>query len=353
MPASTIAMPSRRDQVGTATPAGGREDAPLLEAHDLVKIYKGGVRANDGISLDIQEGEIFGLLGPNGAGKTTLVNQIIGLVRPTSGRILIAGVDVVASPSFARRSCSLQAQTQVPIEGLTARQAIELAGRIRGGGRVETKARTDRLIDALDIGPWAGKLGMTFSGGVRRLVAFAMAAVVPGRLVILDEPTNDVDPLRRRLLWQQVQGLAFNGSAVLLVTHNVLEAERAVDRLAVIDKGRVAAAGTAASLKAAAGDHMRLDLSLEPGCEPSDIPSFLEDPVRGGNRLLAQVRTSDIHHAVAWAQGLREEGRIEEFALSPTTLEDVYVRIVGEHVDAPPVDADDGAEGVGTHAIVA
>jgi ABC-2 type transport system ATP-binding protein len=355
MPGSTIYIPSRKD----STPAPGHatvngSGGPLLETRDLVKVYKGSVRANDGISLEVREGEIFGLLGPNGAGKTTLVNQIIGLARPTSGSIVIAGVDVVSDPSFARQACSLQAQTQVPIAGLTARQAIELAGRIRGGGRVDTRIRTDRLIEALDIGEWAGKLGMTFSGGVRRLVAFAMAAVEPGRLVILDEPTNDVDPVRRRLLWQQVQGLAFNGSAVLLVTHNVLEAERAVDRLAVVDKGRVVATGTPAALKSAAGSHMRLDLALEPGREFSDVPSFLADPVRGGNRMLAHVRVKDISQAVAWAQDMKEQHEIEEFTLSPTTLEDVYVRIVGEEADADDGGAPDSeTEGVEAHAFVA
>ena len=191
-----------------------RPDSTLLEIDNVTKVYRGRVLANDGISLSVRTGEVFGLLGPNGAGKTTLVNQIIGLALPTSGAIRISGVDVVANPGYARQTCSFQAQTQVPIAGLTALQAIELVGRIRGGGGKPVHRRALELIDRLEIGEWADSMGATFSGGVRRLVAFCMAVVVPGRIVILDEPTNDVDPLRRRLLWREVQGVAEMGFEV-------------------------------------------------------------------------------------------------------------------------------------------
>ena len=123
----------------------------------------------------------------------------------------------------------MQPQAQVPISGLTPRQAIDLTGRLRGGRPGIVRERTAALADALDIGEWMDTDAARLSGGVKRLVSFAMAAVVPGRLVVLDEPTNDVDPVRRRLLWASVRGLAEGGSSVLLVTHNVVEAERSVD----------------------------------------------------------------------------------------------------------------------------
>src|SRR5205814_1026336 len=154
-----------------------------------------------------------------------------------------------------------QPQSSVPTEGLSPREAVELAGRIRGGSRAHVRARTTELLAALDLGEWEHK-AHALSGGVARLVTFSMAAVVPGRVVILDEPTNDVDPLRRKLLWQQVRQLADGGSAVLLVTHNVLEAERCVDRLAIVDHGRVLATGTPAALKTDLGAPLRLELVL-------------------------------------------------------------------------------------------
>jgi ABC-2 type transport system ATP-binding protein len=301
----------------------------LLEIKDLVKVFNKSIRANDGISLTIGQGEVFGLLGPNGAGKTTLVNQVIGLTLPTSGSISIDGVDVISKPDYARQTCSFQAQTQVPIAGLTAVQAIELVGLIRGGDNTQVQERSRQLIDNLEIGEWANKMGATLSGGVRRIVAFCMAAVVPGRIVILDEPTNDIDPVRRRLLWNEVRSLADMGSAVLLVTHNVLEAERAVDRLTVIDQGRVIGTGTAADLKGQDEDHMRLELILEPGMPHPKQPSFIDHVINSKRRIVARLNEKKVKDALSWAQSLKEQGLVEEFSLGPTTLEDAYVRMVG------------------------
>ena len=300
----------------------------LLEVQNIRKIYKGKVKANDDISLEVGEGEVFGLLGPNGAGKTTLVNQIIGLAVPTSGSITISGVDVVSDPDYARRACSFQAQVQAPISGLTALQAIELVGRIRGGKTLDVHRRAMELIGKLELGEWQKTLGLTISGGVRRLVAFCMAAVLPGRLVILDEPTNDVDPLRRRAIWQEVQAMAKQGSAVLLVTHNVLEAERVVDRLAIIDQGRVKGMGTPASLKETEGDTMRLELILEPDAAQPSLPPYFQQPVIINRRILGGILPDKMAEAMAWARGLKDGGAVEEFSLGPSTLEDVYIRLV-------------------------
>lgn len=301
----------------------------LLEIENLVKQYKKGPRANDCISLAVEQGEVFGLLGPNGAGKTTLINQIIGLKAPTSGSIKIDGVDVVANPDYARKTCSFQAQTQVPIAGLTAMQAIELVGQIRGGEKALVHKKAIQLIESLEIGEWVDKMGANLSGGVRRIVAFCMAAVVPGRIVILDEPTNDIDPVRRRLLWKEVDSLAKAGSAVLLITHNVLEAERAVGRLAIIDKGRIVGIGTAADLKGHDRNEMRLELVLEPRAPIPDQPDYIGHSVTSNRRMIAKVQEKDMAMAIDWAQSLKEKGIAEEFSLGPTTLEDTYVRMVG------------------------
>lgn len=301
----------------------------LLEVENLVKEYKGGIKANDGITLALDQGEVFGLLGPNGAGKSTLVNQIIGLVVPTSGSIRLSGVDIGKNPDYARRVCSYQAQTQVPIAGLTALQAIELVGMIRGGKKHEVQKRARQLIESLEIEQWANKMGSTFSGGIRRIVAYCMAAVIPGRVVILDEPTNDIDPIRRRLLWNSVNELARRGSAVLLVTHNVLEAERAVDRVAIIDSGHVLNTGTITDIKGKNGFHMRLEMELEPGAMLPELPSFAEITLAAKNRIIARVENEAVAEASRWANYLKTRGTIEEFSLGPITLEDAYLRIVG------------------------
>ena len=306
----------------------------LLEINDIRKTYRkrfrrgGGVRANDGVTLQADEGQVYGLLGHNGAGKTTLVNQVVGLLMPDAGTIHVDGVDLVANPGYARQVCSLQPQAQLPINGLKPRQAIDLIGRIRGGESSAVKARRDRLVEALDIGEWLETDGEKLSGGVKRLVSFAMAAVVPGRVIVLDEPTNDVDPVRRRLLWDAVRALADEGNTVLLVTHNVTEAERAVDRLAVLEAGRVVAEGTPAQMKAGREHELRLDLTLESGQAPPPAPPFVVRYQPNGMRARAIVDSSQAASALEWAQGLRAVQVIGEFSLTPASLEDVYVDLV-------------------------
>jgi ABC-2 type transport system ATP-binding protein len=304
-------------------------DRIVLKTVNLCKSYVRNTLVNDNISLSLRRGEIFGLLGPNGAGKTTLVRQIMGLVKPDSGSIMIDDVNTIARPGFARQVCSFQAQSQVPIAGLTARQAIELVGRGRGGDAKSVKARSVELLKFLDMEEWSRKRSEVFSGGERRLVAFCMAAVVPGSIVILDEPTNDIDPLRRRLLWQQVHRLVELGSTVLLVTHNVLEAERAVDRLAIMDHGKVISMGTPASLKGNNGANMRFELMIEPGKVSPEIPGFFKNMVASGRRLIGRLNESDIGITTQWARSLKETGIIEEYSVGPITLEDVYFKVLG------------------------
>ncbi|MGO8686834.1 MAG: ABC transporter ATP-binding protein [Candidatus Dormibacteria bacterium] len=296
---------------------------------DLVKRF-GSLAANDGITLQVEPGEVYGLLGPNGAGKSTLVKQTMGLLKPTSGRITLGELDLVADPDAARQLCSYLPQAQMPIDAFRVHEAIELAGRIRGAEMSRVRLRTAALIDALDLGEWRDTLGTRLSGGVKRLVGFCMAVVSPGHLVILDEPTNDVDPLRRRLLWDQIRGLGAHGCSVLLVTHNVLEAERAVDRLALIAGGHLVAEGTPSSLKAADRDQMRLQVMLAPGAQTPELPAWSGSPVRVGNHLVTTIAEKDTSSGIVWAAGLIDAGVAEEYALGATSLEDAYIRLTSD-----------------------
>lgn len=289
----------------------------------------GDLTANDGISLEVRPGEVYGLLGPNGAGKTTLVKQVIGLLKPSSGTITLGPHDLVADPDAARQLCSYLPQAQMPIDSFRARDVIALTGMIRGGDSTNVLKRTEEMIEALDIGEWRETPGAKLSGGIKRLVGFAMVTVWPGRVVILDEPTNDVDPRRRRLLWEQIRRLGNRGAAVFLVTHNVLEAEKSVDRLAIINEGRLIAEGTPSSLKAEDRGSIRLQLMMVPGRPTPDMPSFVRDHTRVGNNVMAVIGEVDSFHAMGWAQELMGGGEAEEYALAATTLEDVYIRLTG------------------------
>ena len=308
----------------------------LVEIDELTKVYKNGAKANDRVSLRLDEGEVFALLGPNGAGKTTLVRQLLTLTRPTSGSIRIGGVDVRADSMAARRVCSYQPQAPVPLEGVTMRQGIGLIGRLRGLGAVAAQRRAEQLIEALDVAEWADRRVHQVSGGLVRLLGFCLAVVDPGRLVVLDEPTNDVDPRRRRLLWEEVRRIADQGSAVLLVTHNVLEAERASDRLAIMQGGRVVASGGPAALKARLAGVLRLELLVEPGAALPEPPPPLRATRRIGNRLVIELPGDCAATAVEFAVALQEEGRVEEFSLTPASLEDAYLEATAGDRDAAP-----------------
>ena len=292
----------------------------------------GTVVANDDVSLRVRPGEVVGLLGHNGAGKTTLVSQVVGLLRPDAGTIRVGGIDAVADPAAARRHVALQAQAQAPIDGLTPRTAIRLAGRIRGLSARQAGAAAEELAEELDIGPWLDQRALPegggLSGGIRRLTAFAMTVAAPTPLLVLDEPTNDIDASRRRLLWDAVRRRADAGSGVLLVTHNVGEAERIVDDLVILDRGRVVAAGSPARLRGTQDTDLRLELQLPPdGTEPDLQPAGLSilRQVRAGRRILVTVPAAQAAPAVTWATALREEARIDGYSLAPATLEDAYL----------------------------
>ncbi|KGF20062.1 ABC transporter ATP-binding protein [Pseudoglutamicibacter albus] len=335
----------------------------ILDIHQLTRRF-GNVTANDSVSLQVRAGQLSGLLGHNGAGKTTLVSQIVGLLRPDSGSLHVAGIDAIRRPALARRAVALQTQSTASLDGLTPRLAITLAARLRGLSARDSRAASARLLEELDLGPWADRAarpeGGGLSGGVRRLTTLAMALAAPVPLLVLDEPTNDVDAARRRLLWSALRRRADDdGTAVLVVTHNVNEAESVVDELTVLDRGRVVASGSPAQLRArglgekaeidaeGAGsydDTLRLTLRLpgEPEPAPTDAAAELRREALGlhlpeqlavqrsvvvGRRAILTLPASRAGEAVAWSTGQRAAGVIEDYTLGPASLEDAYLAL--------------------------
>ncbi len=153
-----------------------------FHAEAVTKSYDNGkTLANDGITITVEPGEVYGLLGPNGAGKSTLVKQVIGLLKPTSGSITLGPVDLVADPDAARQLCSYLPQAPVPIDSFKLKEAVHLGGLIRGGPNTEVRQRGEELIEKLQLAEWRDTVGSKLSGGVRRLVGFLMVTVWPGR----------------------------------------------------------------------------------------------------------------------------------------------------------------------------
>ncbi len=322
-------------------------DQDVLCVSGLTRRF-GTTVANDDVSLRVKPGDVVGLLGHNGAGKTTLVSQLVGLLRPDAGTIRVGGIDAVADPAAARRHVAMQPQAQAPIDGLTPRTAIEIAGRIRGLSNRDARAGAIRLAEELDIGHWLDQRalpeGRGLSGGIRRLTAFAMTVAAPTPLLVLDEPTNDIDASRRRLLWNAVRRRGDEGAGVLLVTHNVIEAERIVDDLVILDRGTVIASGSPARLRGTHDGDLRLELELPPGgpdptADARDLPVTPLRLVRTGRRVLLTLPAGEAAPAVTWATALRAENRLDGYSLGPTTLEDAYLALTardGERDDTAP-----------------
>jgi ABC-type multidrug transport system ATPase subunit len=289
----------------------------------LVKRYRNGTLANDEISLQLQPGEIYGLLGPNGAGKTTLVRQVLGVLRPTSGSITLDGIDVVSDPGSARRKIGFLPQGQFDFMGLQVQEMIEYSARQRGMDRPAARKRRDELIEQMDLGPFATTWMHAASGGVRRLAGFAAAIAAPARLLVLDEPTNDVDPIRRQVLWSTIGELGQQGATVLLVTHNLAEAERFIDRLAIIDGGRIVREGTPAALRSLVTERLRLGLTLTGEVAPH--PALSPERDAPGQYLFDQ---RDLGAVSSWLTAVREAGLISDFRIGPPTLDDIYSAVV-------------------------
>jgi ABC-2 type transport system ATP-binding protein len=300
---------------------------PVLEVSSLTKRYRNGTVANDGISLTLEPGEVYGLLGPNGAGKTTLVRQVLGLLKPTSGSIRVQGVDVVADPGYARSNIGFLPQAEMfALSGIRVGELIAGVGVLRGLSRKDARVRADELIDRLDLAPFRNTQMRAASGGVRRLTGFAAAIVGGARLLVLDEPTNDIDPVRRQHLWTTIDELGGQGIAVLLVTHNLAEAERVIDRFAIIDHGRVLQEGAPSSLRSLVTDQLKLQLVTAAGVLPH--PALRAD---GGPGAFF-FDHEDLAPVSVWLGSLRGQGKLLDFSISPPSLDDIYTVTVTNQV---------------------
>ena len=297
---------------------------PALEISRVSKRYRNGTLANDSLDFSVEAGEVFALLGPNGAGKTTLVRQVLGLLRPTTGAIRLDGVDIVRDPAYARRNVGFLPQAQFNQTAIRVHEVIEGVGALRGLSRSEARSRCDDLIEQLDLGPFRKTPMIAASGGVRRLAGVAAAAVGGCRHLVLDEPTNDIDPLRRQLLWNMLTRLRREGTTILLVTHNLAEAERVIDRFAIIDRGRILRQGAPRALRSLVTDRLRLELTGTRPVEPH--PALTADPQNAGAFLF---RHEDLVSIGGWLDANRRCGAITDFRIGPPTLDDIYAWAVG------------------------
>jgi len=219
-------------------------------AENLVKVYGGKVRAVDGVSFSVREGELFGFLGPNGAGKTTTVQMLTGNLRLTSGRALVAGLDVSVDPLTVKERIGLVFQESTADPDLTGRENLQLAAALFRVPLGSTKTTVNSLLERMQIGDAADRLVKTYSGGMRRRLELAVGIIHSPRALFLDEPTLGLDPQGRAGFWRYVQELRKDhGMTVFVTTHYLDEADTMCDRIAIIDHGKIVATGSPSELK--------------------------------------------------------------------------------------------------------
>lgn len=222
---------------------------PAIAVSGLRKSFGGVAAALDGVDFAVPAGGVLALLGPNGAGKTTVVRILSTLVRPDGGTVRIGGHDVVSGAAAVRALIGVAGQVPAVDGCLTGVGNLVLMGRLRRLGRSAARRRAAELVALFRLGDAARRPAATYSGGLRRRLDLAMTLVGDPRVLLLDEPTGGLDPQARREVWGIVRGLARGGVTVLLTTRHLGEADQLADRVALLDRGRVVAAGTPAELR--------------------------------------------------------------------------------------------------------
>jgi ABC-2 type transport system ATP-binding protein len=309
----------------------------VLKTEHLTKRYGSLVAVRD-LSLEVQAGEVFGFLGPNGAGKTTAINMICGLLKPDAGRVLVHGAPMTSGAEAVRTRVGMCPQTIVLWERLTCLEQLQFIGQMYGMAGGAARRRGLKLLEELDLADKRDKLARTLSGGMQRRLNLAMALVHDPELVVLDEPEAGLDPQSRIRVREYIQSLA-RKKTVILTTHNMDEADRVVDRVAIIDHGELLELDTPENLKQRVGEGDVIEIRLNNGLKD-------EAQARAAlNGLAAEVKLDPAGqmlrvralHAVGQLSSILETlaaagAQPGEVSIRANTLEDVFIKLTGRRL---------------------
>jgi ABC-2 type transport system ATP-binding protein len=321
-----------------------------IEVVGLVREFKKGPRAVDGIDLRVEPGEVYGFLGPNGAGKSTTVHMLTTLLPPTSGTARVGGHDVVEEGAAVRGIIGAALQEAALDPFLTGREHMKLQTALHGIRGADAKERTEMLLERVGLVQAADRKVRGYSGGMKRRLDLALALVHRPRILFLDEPTTGLDPQSRSALWEEVQRLASDrGVTVFLTTQYLEEADVLADRVAIIDHGHIVATGTPDALKAEIG---RPSVEVTP-CAADDLGRMKGVLARFGESVTASPKAaavrldggdSQLADVVRALDG--EEIRILDLQLHAPTLDDVFLAKTGRSLEGAAEEeaAEDEAE---------
>jgi ABC-2 type transport system ATP-binding protein len=325
------------------------DTTPAIEVRELVKRYqKSKTNAVDGVSFQVRRGEIFGLLGPNGAGKTTTIGVLITSVVPTSGSCSVMGIDVAGDPIGVKQRIAVVPQQSNLDRSLQVREILTFHAAYHSVGRKEREERADKLLNELGLADRKKDKVNRFSGGMSQRLMIARALMHSPDVLFLDEPTNNLDPQSRLFLWDRIRELNQQGLTILLTTHDMDEADKLCERIAIMDYGKILVNNTSAELKkmipggnaleihvrvpesADEARHAGLKQSLEglPGVTKAEME--IGQPPAVTYRLYAEEARSLVGSA---AQAVLATGaEVHDLHLKQASLEEVFIYLTGRHL---------------------
>ena len=302
--------------------------------HELRKYYKNNIRAIDGISFNVEYGKVFGFLGPNGAGKTTTIKVLTTLIRPSSGKILVFGKDIVKHSSEIRKRIGVVLQQPSFEANLTVERALNLYGFLWGLANEKRKDKLRELLQAFDLENLKNTKNDELSIGQRRRVQVAREFMHDMDLLFLDEPTVGLDPSARRMLLDYIKKQVKAGLTVFFTTHIMEEAEYLCDEIAIIDKGKILAFDTPAGLKQKYGGSKAIEIKLKDTSARS-VLHLVSRVANNSDIDIPETNTVSIgsvnaqEMVVKIFELLSENGvQIESISIAPPSLEDVFLTIV-------------------------
>lgn len=304
----------------------------IIEANNLFKSF-GDFVAVDNLNLKIKKGEVFGFLGPNGAGKTTSIKMMVGLLRPTGGQILVDGQDIAHADRLKIGICP---QDIVLWESLTCKESLKFMGEMYEVPNDVLKIRVERLLEDLLLMDKANTLVSNLSGGMKRRLNLAMALIHSPDIVVLDEPSEGLDPQSRRVLWNFIRSLRDKeGKTVILTTHLMDEADGLSDRIAIIDHGKLLRLDTPKNLKNAFGDGDIVEIHLADSKMNQEVIYKIKTmetidsvtEVDGKINIRTLNAVGKLPEIMSIVQDINAE--IADLSLHPNTLEDVFIELTG------------------------
>ena len=298
----------------------------MVKVSNLTKVYKGNVKAVDGVSFSIGEGEVFGLLGPNGAGKTTTLHMLATILKPTSGEAKVNGFDVVKRPGKVRESIGIVFQDPSSDELLTGYENLKMHALMYGVPNSIRRQRIDEVLKLVDLTDRRNDLLKHYSGGMRRRLEIARGLLHRPKVLFLDEPTLGLDPQTREHIWEYIERLVKEERlSIILTTHYMDEADRLCDRIAIMDHGAIVVLDTPGELKRGlGGDIIKIRMKTPNLSALESFPYVKLVETRGEEITLTVVDAGSNIQEILGAIG-----KVESVDLRPPTLSDVFLKYTG------------------------